>query len=236
MASQRPFEIRFGAIGEAWGFFKERWPTWIVAGLIVTVANGALLGLLHAIFHLKLPEGGGGFMIVVPPANDLVAAAIVMVIDGVLLGGLFRIACAQVRGEPISAADLFGVTDVLVELVLGSAMLGVALTAAASFCAFPAFVLAGVWMFTIPLIVDGRLRAFAAFGQSWEALKGHWLSASIFHVIAGLIAGLGLCCGVIGLVFTMPLYSLSVAILYRDAFTFEQFVPTQKPDAPDPDF
>lgn len=236
MSSPDHFRVRFGAIGEAWGLFKERWPTWVVAGLIVTVTNTAVVGALHSVFHLKLPEGGGGFVVAVPPANDLVPAAVVMLVDGVLLGGLFRLACLQVRGRRIEIGDLFGVTDVLVELALGSALLGVALTVAASFCAVPAFVLAGVWMFTIPLIVDARLRAFNAFGASWQALKSQWFSATLFHLVAGFLAGLGFCCGVVGLFFTMPLYCLSIAVLYRDAFLGKAMGTAEKAIFPEPDF
>ncbi len=233
----RRFRVRFGAIGEAWGLFKECWPTWVVAGLMVTVANGALLGTLHSVFRLRLPEGGGGFRIPVPPASDLVPAVIVMVVDGVLLGGLFRLACLQVRGRRVTVADLFGVTDVLGELALGSAMLGVALTVAGTFCAvLPAFILAGVWMFTIPLIVDARVRALDAFGLSWHALKGQWLSATLFHLAASFVAGLGLCCGFLGLFLTMPLYCLSIAVLYRDAFAEKGAGAHRKPTQPDPDF
>ena len=163
--------VRFEAIGEGWRLFKDRWATWVVAGLLVSFGNSALLGALHSVFRLKLPEGGGGFRIPVPPANDLVPAVVVTVVDGVLLGALFRLACLQVRGRRIEIADLFGVTDVIVELAIGSALLGAGL-AVASFCfVVPAFLLAGVWMFVVPLIVDSRLRAFDAFGRSWHALN-----------------------------------------------------------------
>ena len=38
-------------------------------------------------------------------------------------------------------------------------------------------------MFTLPLIVDAGLPAPAAIAGSWNALKGQWLMATVFHVL-----------------------------------------------------
>ena len=210
-------EVRFDAISEGWALFLRRWPTWVVAGLIVMVGNGFLIRALGGVLNLHLPQGGGGFRFQVPPAQGMVAATLVAVANGLFLGGMFRLACLQVRGHPIRVADLFGITDVLGELVIGSAIWGVAVTAAASFCVIPAFLLAGVWMFMIPLIVDGRLSAMEAISRSWHALKRQWLTATLFQIVAGFLAGLGACL-CLGLFLSMPLYCLSITVLYRDFF------------------
>ncbi|GAC1465728.1 MAG: hypothetical protein NVSMB9_05620 [Isosphaeraceae bacterium] len=231
-----PPRVRFGAIGEGWEFFKQRMGTWLLAGLIVVLGNWAVFGAVHAIIGTNFPPAGGGFRVQVPPPGPLLDALLAGVLNGFLLGGMFRMACLQVRGQPISVNHLFQVTDVLPELVIGSALYGLGCFLAASFCLLPAFVLAGVWMFTIPLIVDARLHAIDAIGQSWRALKREWLTATVFQLTTNLIAGLGacFCCG--GLLFTMPLYCLSIAVLYRDFFLSD--VPTDpvKPHPVDPYF
>jgi hypothetical protein len=229
--------VRFSAIGEGWELFKARWATWIVVGLIVVAGNGAMLGALHAVFRLELPRGGGGFRLAVPPAHDLVPAVIVGVVNGVFVGAMFRVACLQIRGRRTSPGDLLGVSDVLGGLVVGSALMGFCVALAATVClAVPAFILAGVWMFTIPLIVDGHLRAVDAVGQSWRALRGQWLPATVFHLAAGLVAVIGGFCLCFGLFLTLPLYSLSISVLYRDFFLAKGPDPFEKPVAPDPYF
>jgi hypothetical protein len=97
-------------------------------------------------------------------------------------------------------------------------------------------VVAGVLMFTIPLVVDGRLAGTDAVRQSWHALKGQWLSAAAFHFVANLIAGLGACVFCVGILFTMPLYCLSVSVLYRDFFLDKGPDVLDKPVGPDPLF
>ena len=232
----RPHRVRFGAIGEGWGLFKERWTTWVLAGLIVLMGNSALLGALQPLFHAKLPAGGRGFRFEVPPATELIPAVIVAMVNGLFLGGMFRLAGLQIRGRRITLSDFFGVIDVFGELALGSAVLGLGLSIAASFCFVPALILAGTWMFTIPLIVDGRLRAFEAVKRSWGALAGQWLSATLFHAVVSLVAGLGGCCFFLGICFTMPLYCLSISVLYRDVFLSPGPDDLAKPAASDPDF
>jgi hypothetical protein len=208
----------------------------VLAGLVVLLGNAALNGLVSAAFGRALPRGHG-FRLEVPPAgSDLVGAILAAVLNGFFLGGLFRMACRQVRGERVHVSDLFGVTDVVTELAIGLAIYAGACVLLLPFGVIPAFLLAGVWMFTVPLIVDARLTALQAIGRSWDALKGEWIGAALFHFIVYVIAGTGACCFCVGLMFTWPLYCLSIAVLYRDFFLAKPPAGFVKGVAPEPDF
>ena len=51
-----------------------------------------------------------------------------------------------------------------------------------------------------------------------SALSSQWLTATIFHIVLCLISSSGfLLCGV-GILFTGPLYSLSIALLFHEFF------------------
>lgn len=227
--------VRFSAIGEGWEFFKARWGTWVLTGLLVLFLNGVIYTVVGAFFGKPLPQGIG-FRLEVPPAGRFVEAVLAAVLNGFLLGGMFRMACRQVRGYRISVTDLFGITDVFTELAIGSAIYGGACCLLAPFGLIPAFILAGVWMFTIPLIVDARLTALEAIRRSWRTLKGEWIGATLFHFVAYAIVGIGACCVCVGLMLTMPLYCLSISVLYRDAYLTKSAPPFIKPNVPDPDF
>ena len=73
-------------------------------------------------------------------------------------------------------------------------------------------------MFTVPLIVIAGRPATNAFAESWRILSPQWLSATVFHVVLGLLASSGflLCC--VGILITGPLYSLSIAVLFHEFF------------------
>lgn len=170
------------------------------------------------------------------PAGGWLEVALSAVLNGFFLGGMFRMACLQVQGRRIDVGDLFGIRDVLPQLALGSAMVGLGCFFAAFCFVIPAFILAGVWMFAIPLIVDGRLPAPEAIARSWHALKGQWLMATLFFLAANFVTYLGACCFCVGVLFTMPLYCLSVAVLYRDFFLGKVAPDLATPHAPDPYF
>ena len=226
-------EVRFGAIGAAWRLLLDRWGTWVLASLIVLAGNSAINALLVALMGGKFEIRGDGFRFDLPPGGRLLDAVLSAVLNGFLIGGIVRMACRQVRGLPFSVGDLFGNGDDLVQLALGAAIFAAATFAGGLFCLVGALLAAGLLMFTIPLIVDGRLAATDAAAASWNALKGRWLSASVFHLLATAVSGLGACCCV-GLPFTMPLYGLSIAVLYRDFFPARDASPSAKPPGVDP--
>ena len=61
-------------------------------------------------------------------------------------------------------------------------------------------------------------------------------SALMQALVAVLIVGIGACCVCVGLMLTMPLYCLSISVLYRDAYLTKSASPFIKPNVPDPDF
>jgi hypothetical protein len=210
--------VRFSAIGEAWEFLQARWPLWVLTVLIVLTGNWVLGGMVFSAFGIKKPDGTWPFWIGLSRPGLALQFGLSTVVNGVFLGGMFRMACRQIRGRGVGVGDLFSILDVLPQLFLGSVLY--ALATYAGFCVFvlPGFIVAGILMFTIPLIVDGGLDATDALGQSWRALKGQWLVAAVFHAAAGFVAWMGLCfCGV-GFLLTAPLYCMSIAVLYRDFF------------------
>lgn len=213
--------VRLSVIGEAWGYFSREMGVWVLAVLLAGAGNAAVNTMVG------LPSGkgvgfrvmlGGGFPTGGNRAAGITQTVLSALINGFFLGGMIRMACKQVRGGRIGLGDLFGVVDCLPELALASVLISLATLAGFSCLVLPGFVVSGLLMLALPLVVDGRLGAVDAMGRSWRALKGQWLEASFVHFALALVAGAGaiFCC--VGLLFTAPLYSLGVAILYRDFF------------------
>src|ERR1051325_9617773 len=95
---------------------------------------------------------------------------------------------------------------------------GVAVFAGAILCVIPAFIAQGILMLAEPLIVDQRMGVFESVSRSWAALREDMLMATLFHIVLGIVAGIGaVACGV-GILFTFPLLPLGIAIVYRDFF------------------
>lgn len=229
--------IRFAAIGEAWTLVQAEWLTWALTMLVVLVGNSLVSKLADSLFHVGRNGGLVGFRWPMPREEMAVQVVLAALINGFFVGGMFRMACRQVRGERIQVSDLFSVVDVLNELALGS-ILCAGIVAIVSFVCFviPGLILHGLFMFTIPLIVDGRLTAIAAIRQSSNVLKSQWLSAALFHVVTSFLSGIGTCFFCIGILLTGPIYVLSIAILYHDFFLAKGVSFGGKPAAPYSDF
>jgi hypothetical protein len=228
--------VRFGAIGDAWRLYRRHWSVWSLTTLVAMICVAVGEGI--AAIALKAAGAGmfGGLLGFGSPGVPMLHGLIGMAIAGFFLGGMIRMAVNQVRGRRPHLEDLFSVTDVWFDLVVGSILVGIPLMIGWSLFVLPGMVVAGLSMFVYPLIVDGRLPATGAIIQSFHALKSQWLLATVVHLAISVVAGLGVLLGGIGLVITGPLYALSVAVLYRDLF-LNPYAPTwEKPHGPYGDF
>ena len=102
----------------------------------------------------------------------------------------------------------------------------------------PGFVVYGLLMLTLPLIIDRNMGVIEAMNESWNTLKNDWLNATVFHFVIFVIGYIGIVACGIGLLFTLPLYFLAVASVYRDFYLgrpvegpMEPFHYTQNPSA-----
>ena len=217
--------VRFGAIGEAWQLYKRHWGVWSLTMLAALVCVGLGEGLTTGALHIASRGMFGGLVGFGSPGIPVFPMLLGTIVGGFFLGGMIRMAVNQVRGRAPHLEDLFSVTDVWFDLVLGSALLGLLLTIGWNLFVFPGLIVAGLFLFTLPLIVDGHLPATGAMIQSFQAVKSQWLLATVVHLAMAAVAGLGTLLGGIGLLVTGPLYALSMAVLYRDLF-LNPYTPT----------
>jgi hypothetical protein len=212
--------IGLGVIGEAWGLVRQRMGTWVLAVLVQLVCLWVINTLVGMVFGAGVRPRFGVWIPSVRSSGrggEFVQAILTIGITGFFLGGMVRMAAKQLRGQMIRTADLFEVTDVLPNLLLASYFEALAISVGMFFCAVPGLIVGGLLMLMIPLVVDARIEATAAFSRSWHALKGQWFSATVVHVVAALLAASGgLCC--VGILFTAPIYAMTISLLYRDFF------------------
>ncbi len=225
--SPRP-QIRFDVIGEAWRLFQQQMGTWIVAVLVVVVcyvAVAIVFGVLGAGMSIGAgqlgPRGAAGAAAFQGTAGALrmLQSAINLIIQYFFMGGLVRMALRQIRGEPIAVGDIFTVTDVIGPLAVAAILVTLAQYVAICALCIGFFIVGGLLMFTVPLVVDRRMSAVEAMGESWNALKGDIIMATLFFFVVQIVFPIvGACACCIGYLFLFPLVPLSTALLYRDFF------------------
>lgn len=253
METQAPTPTNAPRIGEwlseMFNLYQREWKTWAGQGaLFLLVGNGpALAGLAwyYVALFSALPalQNAGTTPPGSPPPPGVVAALIAAL--GGLLGGSFlsvflaiffmagmtRSAARQLRGEPISVADVFSGGDVYFPALGGYLLVTVACLAAMPFCYLPALLLAALWMYVHPLIVERRLGVFEAMRTSWNAALPHMWLHVLWLFLLGILASLGVyLCG-IGMAFTWPFYSLGLMIAYRDTIGLPGALPSLRTNA-----
>lgn len=213
--------VRFEVLGEAWALFQQQMGVWIAAqcvliGVAVVVSllgGGALFSFAASVTHLNENLGPLAVVLCVPGFLLLVVVA-----SAILWGGVMRMAIKQVRGETIEMKDLFSATDSAASLTIASFVTGLLEGIASYLFYIPALILGGLWMLTIPLIVDRRMAPIEAMTTSWNALSRDWITAAGFYfVVTTLVAVAFSFCFVPGL-FVLPLLPLATALIYRDFF------------------
>jgi hypothetical protein len=199
--------VQFSVIGEAWQLYKRHWVVWSLTQFVAIVGYLFANGMLYAILGDHQTELGQGLV-----------GITCLLVAGFFGGGMVRMAIKQIEGRVPRLEDVFSVTDVWFDLLLCTFLYTVAALIGTGLCVIPGFIVGGLFMLSIPLVVEARLPATGAMIQSWNALKSQWLTATCFHLVLTVIlySGFGLC-GV-GILVTGPIYSISLAILYHNFF------------------
>jgi len=203
--------IDFGIFSEAFDLFKSNAGTWI-AVILVTGIIQVVISSLSRIGRGDPANAGAGLGIMI------VMLVVSAVVNGILYAGLFGIAIKQVRGEETSIGDLFGFTDVIGQTIIASIIVSVLMTIGFMLCLIPGIILAGLFMFTLPLVVDKKMNASEAVSTSFNALKDQWLLAGVFAFLAGIIYVFGFFLCLVGVLVTAPVAILSITVLYRNFF------------------
>lgn len=213
-----PPRVRFEAIGGAWALYQQQMGTWILIGLI----TGGILIISQMLLSFIVPSPQPErfdlrylLSLFYSPRNILLG-----IVTGILYAlveaAMVRAALKQIRGEGASVSALIEIADVAGKLVLLGLVQSILSTIAGLLCVLPTFVVWALLLFAVPLVVDQKMEPLDAIRQSYNMLRSQWLTALLFSIAAGLVSAAGaiLCC--VGVVLTIPLYPLSIALLYDD--------------------
>ena len=82
----------------------------------------------------------------------------------------------------------------------------------------PGLYLAIAYMLAIPLVVERGLSPWQALEASRKAISQHWFKVFGLFLLLGLITGISAIPLGIGLVWTIPLFTIAIGVLYRTIF------------------
>ena len=241
--------VDFAWLTRAWAFFTAQPGVWVSTFLLYFLISVGLwlvwaipTGTLAALQQAYLTALGHAVPIVRPPSalqEYLQESALTLILTGVnliFLGGLYRMALQQSRGQRLYAVGLFSafprapallllgiVMSVPILIVQGvfqwllhrAGLVAATASSLSSMLAFvPTTIIEGLLMFAPILILDRNLNASQAIIGSVRLLRGQAIKGVWFYFVASLVGGLGaLLCG-IGMLATYPVFLISIALGY----------------------
>lgn len=236
-------KVRFGEwFSEGFGLLKNEWQTWVLIGLIYIIPVGLIYGISQVIsFQISQQMSSHArtlseiiTMMTQSMAQSLVLSLITAfgmnIVQAFLLGGIYRTAFKQIKGEPISVGDMFSGMDLFVKILVAAVLLTIIQFVGAMLCYIPMLIAQGMLFFTFPLIVRKNMEPVEALKASFEATKAEWLIFIAFAFVLNIAAMIGVVACGIGILFTLPLLFLCTAVAYRDWFEPESRpVPAEAP-------
>jgi len=248
MDNASKIDVRFGDwIGEGWKMFTEQWKGWVKISLgfflVVIVPIGMFMIAMYAVMFSAMmtqshtrgapPQmpvaiivflylGFFGLMIVLLPLIVLIT------------GGAYRAAFKQLRGGQVEFSDLFSAKDCYWRLLGATLLHSLFVFLGALVCIIPAFIVAGLLFFTLPLIIERNMGVFEAMRASREVTSRNLLMFTLFAIVAQLIASAGTYACYVGLLATWPLLFTMTAVAYRDCFGVEGALSFRETGSPPP--
>ncbi|RYG75436.1 hypothetical protein EON80_00690 [bacterium] len=202
-------EISFDAISQAWTVFQSGMGTYIGAAVVLILFSAVFQGLQTAL----TPRGSNEFS-----ALPLFVGLIGGLVNQFFGAGFLRMAINHLKTGHVDFGDMLSVGDVYLNIIIAAILVGIATTLGICFCIIPGLLLSGLFMFVNPLIVDRKMSAIDAMTASFNTLKPQMWMAMLFIIVVGMVVFLGICACFVGLLVTIPVGVLSVAITYRNFF------------------
>jgi hypothetical protein len=220
----RPLQPRFEYISTAFDILKMNLTAFATAALIVVGVMAFVQGLVMNLFAFGSlsPRQNPNTSIAI--ATSMTSSWILVVI-GIFTSFIYNGFFAGIGLMAIESADhgktqlntLFKGFRNLPGLVVASILSALCIYAGMLLCVVPGFYVVGVLAFSTYLTVFEGLGGVEALRRSFTLLKPHAWGMFGVVLVAGLVSGIGaLVCG-FGIIFTLPIFPIVIALHYRDA-------------------
>ncbi|MBS1811568.1 MAG: hypothetical protein JST84_25630 [Acidobacteria bacterium] len=220
-------DVRWEWISEGFNLYSAQWQNWIVLALIALVIFGVVVTPFYVLIfgaEFAASRGGDSSDISSVMAGGslllrLVLQIVISVVSALLSAGFYRAAFTQLRGGQVSVNDLKEVFQYLGPMLGAGIILGILQGIGTMLCCIPGFIVAGLFMFTYPLIIERNLGMFDAMSQSLDVTKKNFIMFTLLAIVVQFIIpiiGAALC--LVGLLVAYPLIFLTIACAYRDCY------------------
>ncbi|OEC47125.1 hypothetical protein A7D27_01250 [Pseudomonas sp. 1D4] len=218
-ALARGYDFRIGElISEGWQRIQGL-KGMIIGGLLVySVVSQLVSFILGLVLGLLVASDGMLLMI-----GQLVIGIIAGACAAPVMAGLYMLAMRQVTGQPLNFNEVFAHTGKFVPLAILSLLLPLMVYLGFLLLVIPGIYLSIAYALAMPLMVERGLSPWQAMEASRRAISQRWFKCFGLFALLGLIVMLSALPLFVGLVWTLPMCFVVVALLYQRIFGIQQF-------------
>lgn len=206
---------------EMFRLWSTQWQVWVLQGLIFFAIVIIPIALSYFTFVGSVIIGSESRHAAPPSTAVFTGMAIYFgvallcsVLSQALIPGMVRTALKQLRGETISAGDIFSGMRYFWGLLVVHFLVGLGVLA----CGVGSLVLYGLLYLALPLMVDRHMPTGQAISLSWDTTKRNFWLYLLFGWVVSIIAGAGSAACYIGIIATLPLLAIGQAVAYERTF------------------
>ena len=178
----------------------------LFAGMFVLAIALSLVGLLEA------ADGDNSF--VTEQLFNLLSSAV----SYPFIAGIYLIGIRLAAGQPVSINLVFSQFSKFLPLLITGVLMTVLIAVGYLLLIIPGIYLSIAYLLAIPLVAERGLSPWQALETSRKAIHQHWFKVFGLCLTLGLILLVSMVPLGIGLIWTMPLLTLSFGVLYRIIF------------------
>lgn len=190
---------------------------------------GSFILIYILVMAVMLVVGGifGGLLMGSEPASahpmvfivsQLVTQLVFTAIMIPLMAGIFMMCLTHLKGEQVTFGLLFGYTHKFLPLLGAAILMNIMVTLGFVLLIIPGIYLMIAYLLAIPLVIDKDLGPWEALEVSRKAITKNWFTFFGLYIVMTLILFLSLIPFGLGIIWTLPMFAMMVAVLYRNLF------------------
>lgn len=205
------YTLDIGAVfTEAWqktkGFKLKAWGAFIIFYLVLLLTMTGLTLLLG----IEQAEQNAVFGLII----QLVAALIVYPLSA----GIIMMGICQVAGRPVKVGMMFGYFERTLKLFLLYLTMSLMIVVGFILLILPGIYLTVAYVMALPLLIEKNMGVWDALETSRKAISKRWFTVFAIFILLGALFVLSAIPLGIGLIWTLPLTVLVMAVMYKTIF------------------